>query len=212
MIAPASSTREASQDDNELFLAMLPAIERHAHRYFGGRPREQREELVARTVALAFAMFVRLVNRGKADVAYPSPLAIYACRQVLGGRSLGTRLNVRDVTSRHCRIRKGVRVERLDRFDREDGTWREVLVEDRKSTPADIAAARIDIPSFFATLTPREREIAEILANGESTSSAAEKFSVSRARISQLRRRLHEKWQQFQGEAAPQSSVLFASC
>jgi hypothetical protein len=212
MIAQASSTREASQDDNELFLAMLPAIERHAQHFFCGRPREQREELVARTVALAFSMFVRLVNRGKSDVAYPSPLAIYACRQVLAGRSLGTRLNVRDVTSRHCRIQKGVHVERLDHFDREDGSWREILVEDRKSTPADIAAARIDIPSFFATLTPREREIAEILASGESTSSAAEKFSVSAARISQLRRRLYEKWQQFQGEAIPGAFAVSGAC
>ena len=212
MIAPASSTREASQDDNELFLAMLPAIERHAHRYFGGRPREQREELVASTVALAFAMFVRLVNRGKADVAYPSPLAIYACRQVLAGRSLGTRLNVRDVTSRHCRIRKGVHVERLDLFDKEEGAWREILVEDRKSTPADIAAARIDVPSFFATLTPRSRLMAEALAGGESTAGVAKQFRVSAARISRLRRQLHEKWLQFHGEAVPQVSALSAAC
>ena len=97
-VSPAKATRE---NKNELFLAMLPAIERHAEHFFRGRPREQREELVARTVALAFAMFVRLVNRGKSDVVYPSPLANYACRQVLAGRSLGTRLNVRDVTSRH---------------------------------------------------------------------------------------------------------------
>jgi FixJ family two-component response regulator len=83
---------------------------------------------------------------------------------------------------------------------------------DRKSTPADIAAARIDIPSFFATLTPREREIAEILATGESTSSAAEKFRVSAARISQLRRRLHEKWQQFHGEAIPGAFAASGAC
>lgn len=212
MIAQASSTREASQDDNELFLAMLPAIERHAQHFFCGRPREQREELVARTVALAFSMFVRLVNRGKSDVAYPSPLAIYACRQVLAGRSLGTRLNVRDVTSRHCRVRKGVHVERLDHFDEQEGSWREILVEDRRSTPADIAAARIDVPSFFATLSPRSRRMAEALASGESTSSVARQFRVSAARISRLRRHLHEKWLQFHSEAVPQVSALTAAC
>jgi hypothetical protein len=212
VIAQASPTREASQDDNELFLAMLPAIERHAQHFFCGRPPEQREELVARTVALAYSMFVRLVNRGKSDVAYPSPLAIYACRQVLAGRSLGTRMNVRDVTSRYCQHRKGVHVERLDRFDEKEGTWREILVEDRRSTPADIAAARIDVPSFFATLTPRSRLMAEALAGGESTAGVAKQFRVSAARISRLRRQLHEKWLPFHGEAVPQVSALSAAC
>jgi hypothetical protein len=212
VIAQASTTKATGQDDKQLFLAMLPAIESHAQHFFCRRPREQREEFVARTVALAYSMFVRLVNRGKSDVAYPSPLAIYACRQVLAGRSLGTRMNVRDVTSRYCQHRKGVHVERLDRFDEKEGTWREILVEDRRSTPADIAAARIDVPSFFATLTPRSRLMAEALAGGESTAGVAKQFRVSEARISRLRRQLHEKWLQFHGEAVPQVSALSAAC
>ena len=167
---------------------------------------------MARTVALAYSMYVRLVNRGKSDVAYPSPLAIYACRQVLAGRSLGTKMNVRDVTSRHCRVRKGVHVERLDHFNEQEGTWREILIEDRKSTPADIAAARIDIPSFLATLSPRTRQMAEALANGESTGCVAKQFRVSAARISRLRRHLHEKWQQFHGEAGPADYAVSAAC
>jgi hypothetical protein len=214
MIAQAPSTRNAYQDknNNELFLAMLPTIERYAERYFSRRLREQREELVAGSVALAYCMFLRLIERGKADVAYPSPLAMYACRQVLVGRSLGTRLSVRDVMSRHCQKRKGVRIERLDRFDREQGSWREVLVEDRKSTPADIAAARIDIPGFFETLTPRDRRIAENLACGVSTSSVAQQFQLTAARISQLRRELQEKWRQFQGEAVPEACAAPSAC
>lgn len=211
MIAHAPTTAAKVQDTNEQFLAMLPAIESHAQRYFRGRRHEQREELVARTVALAYYRFMRLVNRGKSDVAYPTPLAIYSCRQVLAGRSLGAKMNVRDVTSSYCQHRKGVHVERLDRFDEQEGTWREILVEDRKSTPADLAAARIDIPSFFATLSPRTRQMAEALANGESTGCVAKQFKVSAARISRLRRHLREKWLLFHGEA-PANYAVSAAC
>jgi len=42
--------------------------------------------------------------------------------------------------------------------------------------------------------------VAKFLANGETTTAAADKFNVSAGRISQLRRELQESWQEFLGE------------
>ncbi|REJ74268.1 MAG: hypothetical protein DWQ45_13245 [Planctomycetota bacterium] len=179
---------------------MLPVIERgisHRLRHLNG---QAREELTADAVALAYEMFVALVRRGKADLAYATPLATYACRQALAGRHLGSSLNVRDVTSHYCQSRKGVRVQRLDRFDRDEDTWREILIEDRTANPADIAAVRIDFQDWLASLSRRKRRIAETLAAGERTSKAARLFRVSAGRISQLRQELCDSWAEFQGE------------
>ena len=120
-----------------------------------------------------------------------------------GGRRVGTKLNVRDVSSEYAQREKGFIVERLDRFDEEKGEWREVLVEDRKAGPADTAAARLDFAKWLAGLPKHKRRVAETLAKGETTKATARKFSVSPGRISQLRRELERGWQEFQGEAAP---------
>ncbi|REK28166.1 MAG: hypothetical protein DWQ41_06230 [Planctomycetota bacterium] len=181
---------------------MLPAIERGISHRLRPLNRQAREELTADAVALAYEMFVALVRRGKADRAYATPLATYACRQALAGRHLGSSLNVRDVTSSYCQQRKGVRLQRLDRFDADDGTWQEILVEDRTANPADIAAMRIDFQDWLASLSRRKRRIAETLAAGERTSRVARLFRVSAGRISQLRQELCDSWAEFQGEAA----------
>ena len=76
------------------FVAMLPAIQRYAGRRFRGKLGEERHELIAEVVALSFAMFVRLIERGKTDLAYPN-----ACRQVAVGRRLGTPLNATSLSS-----------------------------------------------------------------------------------------------------------------
>ena len=184
---------------------MLPAIQQHAVYRFRHRPPEECEDLVAEAVALAFVMFARLVERGK--VGYATPLAIYACRQVAVGRRLGSPLNVNDVTSTYCRRRKGVFVQRLDRFDHQDGTWREAVVEDRKTTPADIAATRIDFAAWLETLPRRQRKISETLAMGESTSRTARVFRISAGGVSQIRRKLYDAWEKFQAEPASNCAV-----
>jgi hypothetical protein len=143
--------------------------------------------------------FVALVHRGKADVAYATPLANYAIRQVIAGRQVGTKPNRRDVLSPNAHADYGIVVERLDMFDEEQGEWRAVLVEDRRATPADIAAARIDVATWLRSLTQRNRRIAKALARGETTSDVAQQFKLSSARISQIRDELKTSWESFQG-------------
>ena len=141
----------------------------------------------------------RLVELGKQDVAYATPLAQYAIRQVRSGRRVGSKLNQRDVMSP---ANQRVYIERLDQYDTADGNWKEVVVEDRHATPADTAAARLDLAQWFRSLPRRNRRIAKVLAYGESTAAAAKQFGISPARVSQLRQELRQSWQALQGELA----------
>ena len=129
-------------------------------------------------------------------------LARFAVRQVLAGRSVGNRLNVRDVTSLYCQRAKHLRVERLDHYDLREGEWIALLVEDKRATPAEVAAARLDVAAWLWSLHRRQRQIASALALGETTSDAARRFRLSPGRISQIRQELRASWACFQGEAA----------
>lgn len=187
------------------FLSMLPAIEQQVAHRLHGVPAYEREDLTSEAIALAFAMFVRLTERGRIELAYATPLAAYGCRQALDGRRFGSSLNVKDITSRHCQKRKSVRVEQLDQYNRSSGEWHEAIVEDHRTPVAEQAAFRCDFPRWLDSLPTRERQIAQTLALGESTSRVARIFNVSAGRVSQIRRELCDRWHEFHGEpvAAP---------
>jgi hypothetical protein len=182
------------------FLGMMPTIRRTAEISFRKLRPEVSQDLVEEVVANALAAYVRLVERGKEDAAFPSALARYAVAQVRQGRQLGGRLNVRDVSSEYAQRRKGFSVERLDQLDTVDEEWKEVLVEDRQATPADVAASRIDFTAWLASMSSLRRKIAQCLATGESTQEAALRFAVSPGRISQIRREFQSSWLAFHGE------------
>ena len=148
------------------------------------------------------AEYQRLVERGKKDIAYATPLAGDAIRQVCSGRCVGTKLNVRDVGSRHAQRTQGITVERLDQFDAAEGEWGEALVEKRNAGPTETAAAKIDIAAWLRLLARKKGRIAQALANGEATGEVARMFGLSAGPISQLRRKLQETWAEFQGKAA----------
>jgi hypothetical protein len=182
------------------FLSMLPLIVRHARMHFRHLNPEARTEAVAECLANALVAYVRLVELDKVSLAYPTVLARYAVAQVRDGRRVGGKLNIRDVLSAYCQRQKKVVVERLDRFDEEENQWREVLVEDKNAGPADTAAIRMDFTAWLRALPSRRRRITKVLANGEATNAVARKFSVSPARVSQIRGELCRAWHAYQGE------------
>ena len=139
--------------------------------------------------------YVRLYERGKVDQAYPSPLATYAVRQVREGRKVGGRLNVKDVSSPYCRRLKHVILERLDKWDREEGAWMEIVVEDRHASPADVARVRLDFAAWLKTLPRRDRKVAARPRVGQRTKDVARRYDLSDGRISQLRKELHLSWE-----------------
>lgn len=194
--------RPSSRVANDQFLAMLPQIREQAQVAFRAKDPEAKEELVAEVVANAYCAFMRLVERGKEDIAYPTPLSWYAIKQVRAGRRVGAKLNIRDISSPYARAARGIVVERLDKFDSESGEWREALVEDRYAGPAEVAASRIDVAAWFRSLGRQKRRVAQKLAMGEATSAVARVFGLSAGRVSQLRQELKQSWESFQGELA----------
>jgi hypothetical protein len=208
-IARSPKRKAASHRRNDKFVSMLPVIRKQANFAFRQVPLEAREELVQEVVAQAYSLFVRLCQRRKLALVYPTPLAQFAIRKVRAGRRIGSRANNRDITSPGARVAKGFAIERLDRFNRRSGQWREALVEDRTAGPAETAVARIDWGAWLRSLSPRQRTIASVLATGETTGVAARRFRLSPARISQMRVWFRECWQQFHGETP---SVVLAPC
>lgn len=179
-----------SADWQTRFTAMLPSIERQARRALARIPRRDREEALQAIVAYAAVAYARLVQRGKAHLGYPTPLAKFGLKQFRAGRNVGSRMNSRDVGCTSCRR---ARVEQLD-------DWKEILVETRRSTPAEIASLRIDFGDWLRTLTPRNRQVASALARGEQTNTVAKLFRLSAGRVSQLRREMYSSWQAFVSE------------
>lgn len=179
------------------FLTFLPTIVGYARRAFADRDPESREDLIQEVIANALVAFKRLYDKGKVDLAYPTVLARFGICQVRDHRRTGCRLNIRDVSSAYAQQRKGFKVERLDRFDRREDAWSEILVEDRRCGPSEIAASRIDFAAWLRSLPERARQFAVTLCAGETTGEAAKRFGVSPSRISQVRRDLWESWNDF---------------
>ena len=140
----------------------------------------------------------RLVEQGRPETAPPTPLVIYAVRQVRAGRRVGCRQNSQDVLSSQARRIHGFSIERLDRHDPHDGAWNEQLVEDRRAGPAETAAARFGFGSMVAHADEAKSPNRESMSLGESTGSVASQFGLTAGRVSQLRNWLGEHWEQFQ--------------
>ena len=176
------------------FLTMLPAIRRQLKVAFRHLDPEARAEAVQEGICNAMLAYLRLHERGEVEKAYPTPLAQYAARQIRDGRKVGGKLNVKDVSSRYCQRLKHVVLERLDKWDKEEG-WLEIVVEDKNATPADVARVRLDFAAWLKTLPRRDRKVALDLATGSRTGDVARKYELSDGRISQLRKELHLSWQ-----------------
>jgi hypothetical protein len=199
-IACLASSSLTSEEVNQTFETMLPAIERIAGYAFRHVPRWRRSELVSDTIAVAFVAFVRLTKHGKAASAFPTALAWFAVRSIRAKRQIGDRQNVRDVLSPVAQQQKRFVVKLLSERSAQ-ADWE--LADGRRTTPADIAAWRIDFRCWLGRLQKFKRQVALRLVRGDTTSDAARHFGVSHGRISQLRQELRADWDNFQGVFAP---------
>jgi hypothetical protein len=180
---------------------MLPIVIRYAKRAFRTNDPEARQEAVQNVVANTTAAVAGLAKRGKLDLAYPTVLAKFGIRQTLDHRVTGNSQSIRDVLSKLCQEEKGVKVERLDKFNEEEDCWEEAVVQDTRNAPVpEVVAFRVDFKDWLKSLTPRDRKVARYLSLGHRTADAARKFGISQGRISQLRRELAENWKRFIGD------------
>jgi hypothetical protein len=178
------------------FLALLPALQKHARYLIQRWNVSDREEAFQAIIAYAAVAFARLVQLGKWQKAFPSSLARYGLKQHEAGRLVGGSLNCRDIGSARCRLQYACTVESLE-------DWKEAFAETRYATPAEIAALRIDFGDWFRLLTTRNRKLVILLMNGETTQDAAAALRISAGRVSQLRNELFVNWQEFLGERIP---------
>ena len=91
--------RKLSAEQQAMFLNMLPHVRTTAEIAFRSVKAEAREEMVAEVIANAFTAYCRLVEADKESVAYPTPLAWYAVKQVRAGRRVGSKRNRHDISS-----------------------------------------------------------------------------------------------------------------
>ena len=82
-----------------------------------------------------------------------------------------------------------------------ENTWRAMLIDDPRVSPADQAAFNIDFQDWLSTFTRRDRAIIIHLATGESVSTLAELFGTAPRRVTAMQRRYEQSWQSFQAAA-----------
>ncbi len=135
----ATVRRPVSRRRNDKFLSMLPEIRKQANFAFRRTPLEAREELVQEVVAQAYSLFVRLCERGKMALVFGTPLAQFSIKKVRAGRRIGSRANIRDLTSPRAHVAKGFTIERLDRFNHQPDSgarfWSRTGRQDRRKPP-----------------------------------------------------------------------------
>ena len=201
MIAITTQLSQSFQAEaNEKFLTLLPLIERYARTALRQLRSEEREEAICEVLATAFCAHRRLAELGKLDLAYATPLARYGVARFWAGRRVGGKAGTGDVFSRVAQRRHGFQLEPLHASRGTSTVWLELLADNR--TPlADAVAFRLDFRAWLVALKRRERRLVEFLAVGNTPTEAAQRFRVSRGRVSQLRRQLQVGWQMFQGEA-----------
>ena len=186
--------------DHAAFLGMLPYIHRYAQFTFRKVQSELRDDLVQEVIVNCFVAYARLVELNKESRAFPSALARFAVAQVRAGRRVGNRLRIRELLSPYAQRQKGFRIDRLDHFDGDENCWQEIVIEDKRATPAEVAACRLDFSAWLVSLPAKSRAVAELLATGYGTGEAAQLCKLSPARVSQLRSELRHSWLAFQGE------------
>jgi DNA-binding CsgD family transcriptional regulator len=195
------------------FLEVLPAIQTHAKICFRKLGADRREEAIRATIATACVNYQLAAAQGKLNVVRPGSLADFAVKHVRAGRHVGGHQDgARDVMSPVCQRRHDVEVVSYDR-DRfpaslRNGTdgWRQLVLADRKVPVPDLAAFRVDFGQWFQMRSRRDQSIISSLIAGESPSAVADRFGISRGRVSQLRRRYEREWRGFQGETSEEAA------
>jgi hypothetical protein len=182
------------------FLGILPRLQQCFQIRFRHLPAAEREEAQAEAVAAAYAGYHRLAALDRLADAHPSTVADYACRHVAQGRRLGTAQSRNDVMSGPARSRPCL--QRLTPAAGAGAGLGELLLEDRRTGPAELAAFRLDLRDWLSRVSKRNRRIVEQLAAGERPGAVARRYGLSPGRISQLRLALKRSWAQFQGDPA----------
>lgn len=181
-------------------MKMLPTIERYARRAFCGLRGEAREDAVCEVVAHCVCAYWRLHERNELHRAFPTVLVRYAVAQYYQGRRVGTSLCSRDLYSTKARQKAGIALLSLGTPRQQRAKWMECLTDNYRTPVPDQAHFRTAFPYWLRSQTKRNRKIAKRLLLGYSTAEVARLFTISSARVSQLRRALLDSWNELTNE------------
>jgi hypothetical protein len=192
-----------------LFEAILPRIETHARIYFRSiRCPHLKADRIAETIALAFKWFRRLLKQGKDPTAFVSTLATYAAKAVKSGRRLAGQMKAKDVMNKRTQARKGFCIVKLpDRSTLNTNPLAEALIDNTQSPVPDQVQFRLDFPAWLRTYCQRDRRIIQDMARSERTLDLAQKYGLSRARISQKRGEYRRDWMRFTDDRPDSRSI-----
>jgi hypothetical protein len=152
-------------------------------------------------VAVAWKWYLRIVEQRREINDFVFTLARYAASHVRCGRRLCGQERTRDALSFVAQRKHGFSVQTLPEYETGEGNEAiDALRDNTRTPPPEQAAFRIDYPKWLSQLAPRNRQIAQAMALGESTQALAAAHKISQARVSQLRRELHRDWRRFHRE------------
>jgi hypothetical protein len=174
---------------------MLPRITRAAKRAFAHCDAEKREDAVQDVVTASLINFHRLKQQGKEDKAHPSTLARFAIARYRTGRQAGSQQNSKDVMNPRCQYlnRATVKHHGLEEWENEL-----TAVKSNKNI-LDQLAFRLDFHDWCSKLSPKDKQIIEDLAKGETMSHIAQKHHTSVTNIARFRKKQSESWFKFIG-------------
>lgn len=200
MLAPIHvPTGRALEQLQKKFLSILPRLKQHFHIYFRHVPcRDKRSDLISEAIALSWRWFVRIAEQGKDATHWPAALASFAARAVRAGRRVCGQLPAKDAMSERAQQRHGFCVGKLpDVSTLSDNPLTEALTDNTQTPPPDGAAFRIDFPAWRRSHSHRNRRLIDDMMLGERTLPLSRKHKLSPARVSQLRRELHDDWERY---------------
>ena len=137
MSAIPLSTLATSRRWQTNFLKVLPAVKEHAAVSFRHLSPEAKAEATAEAVARACVNYATLVRQRKLARAYTGNIATNAVRAVNGGRHVGGHINSKDVLSPLAQKRRGFAIGSINPWNRQEGDWRDMVLETRRASPAD---------------------------------------------------------------------------
>jgi hypothetical protein len=197
------------------FLTLLPRLHTHGQIFFRHlKCADQKQDAIQEMVALAWKWFLRLHQRGKDVASFPRVFIFLVARAVQNDRKLCGQAKAKDVLNRATQRRYGftvfsllgskrrsfANINALVHGQQELDAYEDRLRDNTFTPPPDAAAFRLDFPQFLGDLPARDRQMAMFLSLGHSAKKAAEKFSLSQGRVTQLRQQWCREWQRGQGE------------
>ncbi len=188
------------------FIAIvLPRVLSHGRVCFRGiKCPHRQQDAIQDMIGLAWQWHLRLAEKGKDSTRFPTALATYAARAVKSGRRLVGQERSKDVLSPLAQQRHHFAVRRLPDFETlSDNPLIEALADNTKSPPDETVCFKLDFTAWLASLTNRDRSIAENLMIGGRTIDVAREYGLSAGRISQMRREFCQDWQTYCGDSQP---------